>query len=56
MFMWIKKIHSVNNNISIITQNAKGQGIEIKAGATVNMDAAQQRDQSIKVTVRIMGT
>jgi len=34
-----KKIHSVNNSISTITQTAMGQEIEIKSDVTITMDA-----------------
>jgi hypothetical protein len=34
-----QKVHSINNSISTITQNAMGQEIEIKSNVTVSLDA-----------------
>jgi hypothetical protein len=49
-----KKIHSVNNSISTITQSAMGQEIEIKADATVTMDAViKQISPDILLSINI---
>ena len=49
-----KKVHSVNNSVSTITQSAMGQEIEIKADATVTMDAEiKQISPDILLSIKI---
>ena len=49
-----KKMHSVNNSVSTITQSVMGQDIEIKADATVTMDAViKQISPDILLSINI---
>ena len=49
-----KKIHSVNNSVSTITQSVMGQEIEIKSDATVTMDAdIKQISPEILLNIKI---